>query len=348
MSTRPARGLYDRMTTFESLWTAARLARRGKRRSPSTAKFEHRLESVLLQLQQALRAEQYTFGTYRTFAVPLPSPRVIRAAPYRDRVVHHAIHAKLEPLLERRMIEHSFACRVGKGTHRALDTLQQFLRGGAWVLKLDISKYFYSIDHAILQQQLARHIADEKMMALVAQVLETYDAAAEYYFPQQGDDLFDAVRPRGLPIGHLSSQLFANWYLTPVDQFVKRTLGWRRYVRYMDNVVFVGASRDEMATLREQVEAAVRAPRLTPHPTKTQLFPVRNGVPFLGFPVYPHHRRILRGNLRHFSTRMRRYAREVETGTLALHHARASLRSWLGYADRARNGRLIERILDTI
>ncbi len=155
MSTRPARGLYDRMTTFESLWTAARLARRGKRRSPSTAKFEHRLESVLLHLQQALRAEQYTFGAYRTFAVPLPSPRVIRAAPYRDRVVHHAMHAQLEPLLERRMIEHSFACRVGKGTHRALDTLQQFLRGGAWVLKLDISKYFYSIDHAILQQQLA-------------------------------------------------------------------------------------------------------------------------------------------------------------------------------------------------
>jgi hypothetical protein len=240
MGSRPADGLFDRLTTFEALWEAARLARRGKRRSRATAAFEHRLEYVLLEVQASLRDGSFRFGPYREFDVREPAPRRIRAAPYRDRVVHHALVAQLEPVLERRMLPCSFACRVGYGTHRALDTLQQYLRGGSWVLKVDVSKYFYSIDHAILRASLAERVACRRTRALIDQVLATYSAHDEYYFPQRGDDLWAPSRPRGVPIGNLTSQLFANWYLNPVDTFVKRTLGWRRYVRYMDDLVFVG------------------------------------------------------------------------------------------------------------
>ena len=348
MTIRRARGLYDRMTTFQSLYAAARLARRGKRRAYGTARFEHHLEENLVQLQSELRAGQFTFGGYRTFIVDSPTRRVIRAAPYRDRVVHHAMCAQLEPLLERRMIEHSFACRVGKGSHAAIINLQEFLRGGAWALKIDISKYFYSVDHDLLRQSLGRVTDDSTLLRLVTNLLATYDASAEYYFPQPGDDLFAVAQPRGLPIGNLSSQLFANWYLDPIDQYIKRTLGWRRYVRYMDDLVLVGATKAEVTEARAKVQEALSALRLTPHPRKTQIFPVANGVPFLGFRVYPHGRRILRANLRRFTVRMRRYAHAVADGTMPLDYVRASLRSWLGFADPAMHGALIEHILDTI
>ena len=343
---RPARGVFHRMTTFESLWNAARAARRGKRRARGTALFEHRLEYELLALQAQLREGTFAFGPYREFRVHEPAPRLIRAAPYRDRVVHHALVAQLEPLLERHMLPCSFACRVGYGSHKALDMLQQHLRGGQWVLKVDVSKYFYSINHDLLKASVFRHVACPRTRELIAALLTTYSAHDEYYFPQPNDDLFDVLRRRGVPIGNLTSQLFANWYLQPVDDFIKRQLGWRRYVRYMDDLVFVGPSKAAMTELQTQVCTALRALRLTPHPTKTQISPATNGVRFLGFRVYAHHRRLLRGNIRRFNARMRRYRWAVERGEMTFDAVRLSLRSWLGYADPLQHGGLIERLLD--
>lgn len=334
------------MTSFEALWRASRMARRGKRSRASTAAFEHRVEGELLALQDELRSGTYRVGDYRVFQVHEPTLRTICAAPYRDRVVHHALVAELEPLFERRMIDHSFACRAGKGTHRALDMLQHFLRGGSWVLKLDIRKYFYSIDHALLMNDVDAVIGEAPVRALLRQIVGSYSAGQEYYFPVEGDDLFSVVRPRGLPIGNLTSQLLANTFLSPLDVWIKRELGWKRYLRYMDDLVFVGQSRQEMHRLRAALEHRLAARRLVAHPTKTQIFPVRNGVPFLGFRLYPHHRRILRLNLQRFSKRMRRYQTAVAHGEIDLHRVRRSLSAWLGYADPARHAGLIERLLE--
>jgi len=234
---------------------------------------------------------------------------------------------------------------VGFGTHRALDALQAHLRGGSWVLKVDVLKYFYSLDHEMLRHSLERVVACTRTRALIAAVLATYSAHDEYYFPQRGDDLFSAVRARGVPIGNLSSQLFANWYLHAVDTRVKREIGWRRYVRYMDDMVFVGPSKAAMIGLHSDVCEALAALRLTPHPTKTQVLPVTNGVRFLGFRVYPHHRRILRPNIRRFNARMRRYRWLVAHSAMTVEEVRASLCSWLGYADPKRCGGLIEHLL---
>jgi len=343
---RPATGLWERMTSFEALWRASRLARRGKRRMASTAAFEHQLEGELLTLRSELRDGSYRCGAYREFTVFEPTERIIRAAPYRDRVVHHALVGELEPLLERQMIDHSFACRLGKGTHRALDALQHYLRGGSWVLKLDLRKYFYAIDHDILLTDLDQVAGDDKMRALIRHIVASYDAGAAYYFPVPGDDLFAVARARGLPIGNLTSQLFANAFLAPLDRWIKRDLGWTRYVRYMDDLVFVGQSREEMQALRCELETRLAARRLVVHPRKTQVLPVRNGVAFLGFRLYPFHRRIRRPNLQRFARRLRAQQRGVAEGRLDLGHVRRSLSAWLGYADPVRHERLLERLLE--
>lgn len=342
---RPAADLYDRITSFETLWWAARQARRGKRRSPATAAFEHRLEPALLSLRQALRSGRFRFGGYREFTVREPVPRTIRAAPYRDRVVHHAICRYLEPLLDRRMIADSYACRVARGTHRALDRLQHFLQTGSWVLKLDIRKCFYCVDHELLLQDLRRVTSDPRLLALLRQLLATYDAGPDYYFPQPGDDLWSPFRARGLPIGNLTSQLFANAFLTPIDQFVKRDLHVSRYLRYMDDLILVGTAKRQVQGWLPLLVAQLGTRRLVPHPIKTQILPSRNGVPFLGFRVYAHRRRVLRANLRRFTRRMRRYASDVATGAADLERVRRSLAAWLGFVPPARHTGLIERIL---
>ncbi len=324
---RRLRGAFERMTTFEALWRASRLARRGKRRGRGAAAFEHELEANLFRLQEELRTGAFRFSGYRTFMVREPALREIRAAPYRDRVVHHAVCAELEPVIEGQLVDDSYACRVGKGTHRALDRLQRFLRGGGWVVKVDVRKYFFSIDHAELLALLRRLYHDPRLDALLVQLLASYDAGPEYAFGAA-----NAARPRGLPIGNLTSQLFANYYLAPVDRFIKEQVRARRYLRYMDDLVLVAPDRVTATEWLRAVCERLEEARLTPHPDKTQILPVENGVRFLGFRVYPHRRRILRDNLKRFKRRMRRYAAGVRRGEVALDGVHRSLHAWLGYA----------------
>lgn len=345
---RPLRGAFERLTSFQALWEASRRARRGKRRSPSTARFEHHVEPELLRLQAELRSGAFRFGGYRSFTVQHPQQREIRAAPYRDRVVHHAVCGELEPLVERHLIYDTYACRVGKGTHRALDRLQHFLRGGSWVVKVDVRKYFFTIDHEILLRQMRRLYRDPRLDDLLVSLVGGYDAGPEYAFGPNLAFEADRCRPRGLPIGNLTSQLFANHYLNPVDRFVKESLGVRRYVRYMDDLVLVAPDRATARDWLEEVGGALEELRLTPHPRKSQIHPVRNGVRFLGFRVYPHHRRILRENLQRFSRRMRRYAARVGEGQPLVDRVERSLNAWLGFAGRHPNRVFLNAVLEPI
>jgi retron-type reverse transcriptase len=210
------RNLYERIYGFEHLLTAYRRARRGKRRRTDVAAFEFRYEDELIQLAEDLRSGSYMPGPYRRFAVTENGKRrVISAAPFRDRVVHHALCALIEPIYEPRFIHDSYASRPGKGTHAALDRAQHFARGHRYALQLDVREFFPSIDHTILRGLLAHHIADERMMDLIDRILaggaeELRDAYTPVYFP--GDDLFAINRPRGLPIGNQTSQFWANLY----------------------------------------------------------------------------------------------------------------------------------------
>ena len=205
--------MYTQLTSWDNLLLAYRKAAKGKRGHPNVAAFEYYLEDNLLALQRELYAFTYRPGPYASFTIHEPKRRLISAAPFRDRVVHHALCNIIEPLFERTFIGDSYANRAGKGTHRALDRAQQFARRYRYVLQCDVEQFFPAIDHAILRRILARKIGDERALWLCEQILQSgvgvlAEAYRMTYFP--GDDIFAVERPRGLPIGNLTSQFWGN------------------------------------------------------------------------------------------------------------------------------------------
>lgn len=338
------------ITAFENLLLAARRAQRGKRFRGEVAAFNFHLERNLLALQAELRQGTYRPGAYRLFRIREPKERVIAAPGYRDRVVHHALCLVLEPLFDRSFIYDSYACRRGKGTHRALDRYSHFARGSRYVLHLDIEKYFPSIDHEILRELIRRKVRDRHVLALLdAIIASSPDGGAPLrYFP--GDTLFTPhQRRRGLPIGALTSQLFANVYLSALDHVVKDRLGWRRYLRYMDDIVCFGQGKEELHRLARAIRryAAVRL-RLHVHADKTLIAPVGEGMRFLGFRVWPGRRRIVNANARRFARRLRRLAGEYRDRQAELDQVTDSVRAWVAHAEHGDTYRLRERILGDI
>ena len=288
-------GSYADLCTWENLYTAYRKAAKGKRQRSAAARFEYRLEDNLLQLQDELASETYRPGPYTSFTIHEPKRRLISAAPFRDRVVHHALCQVIEPAFERSFIDHSYANRVGKGTHRALDTCQQWARRYRYVLQCDVRQFFPSIDHALLRQALNRRVQDGALRRLISAIIASGAGvlSEEYemvYF--RGDDLFAVNRPRGLPIGNLTSQFWANCYLNSFDHFVTRTLGCSAYLRYVDDFLLFSDSKTQLWQWRAAVIERMAALRLAIHEQKAQVRPVAQGTPFLGFTVYPTHRRL--------------------------------------------------------
>ena len=205
--------MYDELTSWPNLLLAYRKASKGKRGKANVAAFEYRLEDNLCLLQEELRRQSYQPGPYHSFFIHEPKRRLISAAPFRDRVVHHALCNLIEPIFERSFIDDSYANRAGKGTHRALDRCQAFARRNHYVLQCDIRQFFPSIDHALLRGVLWRKVSDPCVRRLIDQILAggAHVLSEEYemvWFP--GDDLLAALRPRGLPIGNLTSQFWAN------------------------------------------------------------------------------------------------------------------------------------------
>ena len=246
--------MYTQLCSWDNLLLAYRKASRGKRGQANVASFEHRLEDNLLQLQAELLTHAYQPGSYISFYIHEPKRRLISAAPFRDRVVHHALCNLIEPIFERSFIPDSYANRVGKGTHRALDRCQQFARRYRYVLPCDVEQFFPAIDHAILYNTLARKISDRDMLWLIERILASgrgvlAEAYEMHWF--DGDDLLAATRPRGLPIGNLTSQFWANCYLNPFDHFIKRELRCAGYVRYVDDfLLFADDKSTPMALAR--------------------------------------------------------------------------------------------------
>ncbi|MFQ5614608.1 MAG: reverse transcriptase domain-containing protein [Anaerolineae bacterium] len=329
------KNLYPRLCAFDNLFHAFRKARRGKRGRPDVAAFEHNLELELPRLQDELVAETYRPGRYRHFTIYEGKPRRISAAPFRDRVVHHALCNVIEPIWETRFIHDSYACRVGKGTHAALDRCTYFARRYRYVLQGDIVQFFPSVDHAILYQALARYIADSRTMRLIERIIASGRGihAADYrmqWFP--GDDLLAATRPRGLPIGNQTSQFWANVYLHAMDDFVKRTLRCPAYLRYCDDFLLFADDKPTLHRWRREIETFLVGLRLKLHPYKTVVYPVTNGIPFLGFLVFPDHRRLARSNGVRFQRRWRRLIAAYSAGQIDRQQVEASVRGWVAHA----------------
>lgn len=322
--------MYDQIYTWPNLLLAYRRASKGKRGQPNVAAFEHRLEDNLLRLQDELAGQTYQPGPYTSFFIHEPKRRLISAAPFRDRVVHHALCNVIEPIFERSFVANSYANRVGKGTHKALAAAQQFAQKHRYVLQLDVVQFFPSIDHAVLRATLVKKLDDPAVLWLIDQILlsgvgvlsESYDMV---YFP--GDDLFAAQRPRGLPIGNLTSQFWANCTLNPFDHFVKRELRCPAYARYVDDLLLFGDDKREMRGWHDACVDRLARYRLTIHPG-AHVRPASEGFPFLGFTVYPDRRRLKRRKGVHFQRRLRTMLAAYATGELSLDQVRASVKGW--------------------
>ena len=329
------RHLYPQICDWDNLWLAWRKARRGKRGQPPAATFEMDLDYNLLALQAELEEKRYRPGPYVTFAIHEPKRRLISAAPFRDRVVHHALCNVIEPLFERRFIHDSYANRRGKGTHAALDRCQQYARQKRYVLQCDVVQFFPAIDHALMMDAIRRVVVDPDTLALCQTILDSgrgvlsgaYDMV---YFP--GDDLFALNRPRGLPIGNLTSQFWANVYLNGLDHFVKRVLRCRAYLRYVDDFLLFADDKATLWAWRAAIIAYLAGLRLTLHEARCHPQPVTEGIPFLGFQVFPTHRRIKRRKSIAYRRRFKALLAAYAAGEIPLADVTASAKGWVNHA----------------
>jgi len=322
--------LFDEIASFENILGAARTAARGKRYRMSTAGFLMRLESECLALSQELQSDAWRPGPYRVFEIREPKVRTICAAPFRDRVVHQALVQVIEPRFERGFIADSYSCRIGKGTHAALARIERWAHRYPWALKVDVEKFFPSVDHGFALAALARRIACRRTMSLCRAILASWTSCEAPLRWFCGDDLFTPLeRPRGIPIGNLTSQFLSNVVLDAVDHEVKDRLRVRAYARYCDDMVVFGDTIAELRAVEIAIEDALAASRLCVNRRKSHIFPTAQGVPWVGFLVGPGTTRVRRESIARVRRRFRAFAHRALPAAAA-----ASIAAWRGHAAR--------------
>ena len=341
--------LYERITSFKNLFLASRKARKGKRQKENVAAFEENLGEELIRLQKELRTKTYHPGVYREFTIYERRKRKISAAPYRDRVVHHALCNIIEPIFEKGFIFDSYACRKAKGTHKAVERFTEFSGKHGYVLKLDVKKYFPSIDHEILFRKIMRKIKCADTLWLIKKIIDGSNPQERVadYFP--GDTLFEPyVRRRGIPIGNLTSQFFANIYLNDLDHYVKEQLKCQCYIRYVDDITVLGDEKRMLWKVKAAIEEFLVKDRLKLHPGKTLVAPVSTGIDHLGYRIFPTHRRLRKDNSLRFRTKFRRLSRLFNKGLINWEKLNAPVQSWIGHAKHADTWGLRKSIFDEL
>ena len=270
-----------------AFWKAAK----GKRGKADCVAFRERLDENLAALRAELLAGDVPVGNYHYFTVHDPKERLICAASFRERVLHHALMNLCEPVLERAAVFDSYACRKGKGRLLAVERAQGYARTHGWFLKMDIRKYFDSIDHETLRALLGRKFKEPELLRLVDRILASYQTAPG----------------RGLPIGNLTSQHFANFYLSPLDRFLKEELRRGAYVRYMDDFVVWGESGRELREVWERVRSFLTAELKLELKANTAINRTACGMDFLGYRLFPGTMRLARRSKVRFARKFRRY-----------------------------------------
>ena len=306
---------FKEIISLENLFSAWREFLVGKKKKKDVQEFSRNLADNILALHEDLSNKTHRHGGYENFYVNDPKRRHIHKAAVRDRLLHHAVYRILYPFFDKTFIADSFSCRLGKGTHRALNRFRAMAfqvsenhTRTVWVLKCDIKKFFASIDHEILLNILKEHIPDKNIIWLLENVIKSFHSDLSLRAPEvRGNPaemrLLRRSAPRndsgvGLPLGNLTSQLFANVYMNVFDQWVKHKLKAKNYLRYADDFVFFSLNQERLLEIVPQVKKFLAERlKLTLHPGKIVLKTISSGVDFLGWVNFPCHR-ILRGTTR--------------------------------------------------
>jgi hypothetical protein len=326
-----AGNLIERIAEADNLRLAFWKASKGKRAKAEVLQFRADLDARLRALRKELLAGCLPWGPYRTFMIFDPKERMICAAPLRDRVAHHAIMNVVEPHFESYQIHDSYACRTGRGLDAAVARAVAFSRPGDWYLKMDVRKYFDSVDHGVLKGMLCRRFKDPVLLALLDGVIDSH-----------------ATSPgRGLPIGNLTSQFFANHYLVLLDRRIKQTLGCRRYGRYMDDFVVWDSEKDRLRQVRDDAVGFLR------DSLHLELKPVclnacSMGLTFLGYRVFPGHVRLASRSRKRFRRKMVLYHGNYTSGRWTEEETARHVEPLLAFVRRAESQSFRRRVIESI
>lgn len=338
---RTYNNLYEQIYDFQNLYNAYIKARRGHRYEHQVLVFTQNLESELIQLQNDLIWETYRTGAYRRFYIHDPKTRQVAALPFRDRVLQHALCSIIEPIFERSFIYDSYACRVGKGTHAGADRVTEFLRQASrlwqkpYCLKCDISKYFPSVNHNTLLAIIKKTIVCKDTLWLIEEILSSW---VDEGHPE----------PKGLPIGNLTSQLWANVYLDQLDHFAKEILRVKFYVRYMDDFVIINGDKAELWRIKNEIEGFLEDKLSLKLNGKTGIFPITQGVDFLGYRIWPSHRLLRKRSTKRIKRALKYFQKLYSQGQIDFGQINATVQSWLGHAKHADSYRFRRKLFETI
>lgn len=313
----------EKICTFKNAMAAFKKARKCKRYRPDVMRFEKDREANLIRAVEDLEDGTYTPGPYTVFKVFEPKERVIMALPFYDRVIQHMIVTFIEPIFEKRFIFHSFACRKDKGVHEASAILTKWLYKleilegkKIWAIKADIRHYFQSVNHEILKAEIRRYISDRRLLAILDRIIDNNGI----YEPGVG-----------IPVGNLTSQLFANVYLNILDQFVKHELGIKYYIRYMDDFVILGEDPEELKRILARIEEFINTRLKLQLNPKTTIIYTKNGVDFVGYRHWATMKLLRKAATR----RLKQLLKNFEEGTITEEYFDRSLASRLGHMEHA-------------
>ncbi len=324
--------------------------------------FERNLEDNIFKLYEELRTKTYRHSHYTSFYITDPKLRHIHKAEVRDRVVHHAIFRVLYPIFDHGFIFDSYSCRINKGVHMAVDRLEYFIKkvsknysSPCFVLKCDIKKFFDSVDHQILFEIIKRKISDPELLRLLNKIISSYPVEAIIQlnlFGAESRGRERAIRPtaeyiHGIPIGNLTSQLFANIYMNEFDQFVKHKLKVKYYCRYTDDFVIVSDNTEYLQKLLPAIQEFLENNlKLKLHPNKVSIRKVRRGIDFLGYVILPHRRQLRTKTKKRIFKKLKRRVTEFKSGLIDDTTLKQSLNSFLGVLSHADTYELKQKLLN--
>lgn len=326
--------LVEAMADYANVQKAYNKARKCKRYRKDVLLFTKDKEDNLETVRNDILGLSYEPSEYRYFKVYEPKERQIMALPFYDRVVQHTINNVLEPIFNQRFIFHSYACRKTKGMHAASDTLQEWLYEWQkfhpdqplYAIKADIHHYFQSINHDVLKAEIRKVIKDAGALVLIDRIID------------HNGQMPDGV---GIPVGNLTSQLFANIYLNKLDQYIKHTLGAKYYMRYMDDFILLSPDKEQLRRRLEDIERFLRDELKLELNQKTTILAAKNGIDFVGYKHRATHRKVRQDSV----NRIKKTIKKYESGKITKEQLQKSIASWTGHAGHADSYNLQKKVI---
>jgi retron-type reverse transcriptase len=352
--TKQIKNVYSTLCTYENLYKAYIQARKCKRYRNEILEFSFNLEENLLDINRELENNTYKVGSYREFYIYEPKQRLIMALPFKDRIVQWGIYQLLNPVFDKSYIYDSYGCRIGKGTLKAIQRLHYWLRlvgkkdKKFYYLKLDVSKYYYRVDHEILIDILKKRVKDNRMIEILKTIINYKGTLFGLKLNGDVNNLDDRIPGKGIPIGNLTSQMFANLYLNELDQYCKRTLSIKYYIRYMDDVIILSDDKKQLHDYKNLIQKFLERKLKLNLNKKTAIRPISCGIEFVGYRLWPTHVKIRKSTSLKMKKRIKYVKKQYERKQLPFEKVNATVQSYMGILKHCNSYLLQEQLFNNL